>query len=578
MKKLVLAFSFLLFFSSQLLAGVVNISWAHDSINNPCQFPQPVDFIMAGTASGYSQGDTLDIYIAFGDGQSASFKTQLWTPTFWSGWGQHTYTAPGVYTVMYVVTAPDMASDTLIIPNEVVVGVTCENVSGTAYHDLNSNCIKDLTEPGLVNKAVNLKFGGQLVAQTYTDQNGDYSLTVPSGVTYTLEFQSLPISYNCPTGGIHTIASLPATNQDFAVFCSSNQYDLNSRFNGGFIVPGVARAIGFSVTNDLCTPVSGIAKLVLNSQVSYVPSTVPSITPPDSIDGDTLFFSFNASSIAGNNGYYYVKLEGDTTLTINDTVCLSLLALPKSGDANPSNNDVYPCLSVRTSYDPNMKSVFPGGEGVDGLIRPDQKMVYTIDFQNTGNFMATNVFVLDTIDTQTLDLNTIEVLDYSHPMDFRVFDGNVLKFDFQNIMLPDSNSNEPQSHGFVSFSIDQKPALPDGSKIENLVGIYFDFNPPIITNTALNTISRTIGISEYGQSKAVLFQAFPNPATEVLNLELEAGIGKAGIELHDLQGKKLMELSMTENTSIDVSDLPSGVYILSANTNGLSQQKRVVIQ
>jgi type IX secretion system substrate protein len=55
--------------------------------------------------------------------------------------------------------------------------------------------------------------------------------------------------------------------------------------------------------------------------------------------------------------------------------------------------------------------------------------------------------------------------------------------------LPDSISNEPESHGYVIFEVEPLPALPNGTQITNDVGIYFDFNPPIYTNTVLNTIS-----------------------------------------------------------------------------------------
>ena len=67
-------------------------------------------------------------------------------------------------------------------------------------------------------------------------------------------------------------------------------------------------------------------------------------------------------------------------------------------------------------------------------------------------------------------------------------DEGVINFVFPEIMLPDSNSNEPASHGFVKFKIDQNPDNPPGSIIENKAAIYFDFNEPIITNYTIHTI------------------------------------------------------------------------------------------
>ncbi len=576
MKKLLLTFSFLLFMGSTLLAGVVNIGWATDSLGNPCQYPQRIGFIIGGTATGYTQNDSLDVFVAFGDGQDTTFKTSIWNGTNYGAWAEHKYNLPGLYTVMYVVTAPDLAADTLIVPSEVIIGTSCDNISGRLYVDRNSNCVFDSGDDALTGRGVKLKLGGQVVYQTFTDQNGEYSFTAVTGLTYDVEVQNTSMVFNCPSSGTHSVSTFPANNLDFAMDCSSSQFDLESRFTGGFIVPGVARTIHFSIMNNLCTPATGITKLVLNSRVTYVPSSSSYHTAPDSINGDTLYFSFNQLSVVANQDFA-IRLEGDTTLTVSDTVCLGLITTPMNGDAAPSNNVQYPCLQVRTSYDPNMKSVYPAGEGVDGFIKPDQSMIYTIDFQNTGNFMATNIFVLDTIDTQTLDLNTLEILDYSHPMNFRIINNNILKFNFDNIMLPDSNSNEPQSHGYVSFRIDQKAALPDGTKIENKVGIYFDYNPAVITNTTLNTINRFIGIEEVQGNTVSLFQVYPNPTSCRLNVELEAGLYKASISLYDLNGRKLLQREVDDRATLDVSHLPAGIYILSAGTEAGSQQKRVVI-
>jgi hypothetical protein len=58
---------------------------------------------------------------------------------------------------------------------------------------------------------------------------------------------------------------------------------------------------------------------------------------------------------------------------------------------------------------------------------------------------------------------------------------------FDNILLPDSNVNEPESHGYVKFTIELKDSIPQDTKIENFAGIYFDFNDPVITNTTFVT-------------------------------------------------------------------------------------------
>ena len=71
-----------------------------------------------------------------------------------------------------------------------------------------------------------------------------------------------------------------------------------------------------------------------------------------------------------------------------------------------------------------------------------------------------------------------------------------MKFIFNDIFLPDSTTNEPESHGYITYTINQNPDLPNNSKIKNTAAIYFDFNDPVITNTVLNTITNEINTYE----------------------------------------------------------------------------------
>ncbi len=64
----------------------------------------------------------------------------------------------------------------------------------------------------------------------------------------------------------------------------------------------------------------------------------------------------------------------------------------------------------------------------------------------------------------------------------------MLIVEFNNILLPDSTTNEIESHGFVQYQITPFQDAPKKSIITNVGDIYFDYNQPITTNTTLNTI------------------------------------------------------------------------------------------
>ena len=150
---------------------------------------------------------------------------------------------------------------------------------------------------------------------------------------------------------------------------------------------------------------------------------------------------------------------------------------------------------------------------------------------------------------------------------------DVIKFNFNNIYLPDSNTNEPQSHGFVKFKIDMEQGLAEGTEIKNRAHIYFDNNPAVITDYALSTIeyTSTNGIDSNNDQEMAIY---PNPTNGVLYVKSGSSVQK--IELIDISGNTL--ISETSSNSIDLSNLPVGVYFLKVYTNDKVVSKKVVKQ
>ncbi len=161
--------------------------------------------------------------------------------------------------------------------------------------------------------------------------------------------------------------------------------------------------------------------------------------------------------------------------------------------------DIY-CGIVTGSYDPNDKTGYPLGVGDDHLIAPNGKIDYVVRFQNTGTDTAFTVVIRDTLDID-LDIFSVQSGVASHAYTFQMHGPRVLEWTFNNILLPDSTTNEPASNGFVTFTVEQVQDLPDGTEINNTVGIYFDFNEPIITNTTSHIIGREIETVSWTEEK-----------------------------------------------------------------------------
>ncbi len=145
---------------------------------------------------------------------------------------------------------------------------------------------------------------------------------------------------------------------------------------------------------------------------------------------------------------------------------------------------------LRCAYDPNDKLVNPSRKG--NFTQFDEALIYTIRFQNTGNDFARDVAIRDEISAQ-LDLSTFKILGSSHYENLSTtIEDRLVTFDFSDIFLPDSTADFEGSNGYVMFSIQTNSSLSEFTDVENTASIFFDFNPPIVTNTALNVMVSSI--------------------------------------------------------------------------------------
>jgi uncharacterized repeat protein (TIGR01451 family) len=239
-------------------------------------------------------------------------------------------------------------------------------------------------------------------------------------------------------------------------------------------------------------------------------------------------------------------------------------------DNSFSNNSDTIHATVLNSYDPNEKLV-----NKPELISPNEKdaFVYEIHFQNDGNFPAYNIKVRDTIDAD-LDLSTFKML-YSKHTCFPTIDylTREVVFNFPNIMLEPSEVDSLGSQGVFLYSISELDNVPNGNTVENTAYIYFDFNPPIVTNTTLNH-NGYLGVEEHVAHWDV--QLYPNPVADKLYIESDSPI--SSVRMLTLSGTVIKHYEQWDQNFIDVSSLYNGFYLLEFVTASGVKTKRVLIQ
>lgn len=232
-------------------------------------------------------------------------------------------------------------------------------------------------------------------------------------------------------------------------------------------------------------PLEGYLQLTLDPLVTFNSSVIA----PDSVVGNNIYWGFDDLDLFEQ---WTMRLNVDMpgVAYIGDTIHATVTVFASDDGGLTFHDSTLTWWSViACAYDPNDKLVDPAGFGPYGAIDlGTEELEYTVRFQNTGLDTALNVIIRDAL-SPDLVWNTMEVIATSHTLTGLQIDaGGTATFSFENIFLPDSNVNEPASHGFIKFRIATQPGLPSGTMIENSVGIYFDFNPPVLTNATLSTL------------------------------------------------------------------------------------------
>ncbi len=368
------------------------------------------------------------------------------------------------------------------------------NISGKVYFDTDTNCLADSAENGIINIPVQLHGNGTLLKQMSTVGAGTYSFVSDTGsFEMSIDTANLPFYVTCPESGVLydtiTIADSLHYNRDFGLRCKPG-FDLAAWSITGRFRPGDIRKVDIHVGSSSsfyginCTNgINGTVTITTTGPAHYV-APAPGALTPSNVAGNVVTYSVADFGTIDFNNSFNIMVQADTSALLGSTICFMVIVTPITGDEVPTNNTQTHCFPVVGSFDPNDKQVYPISE-VD--VEGDRWLFYTVNFQNTGTDTAIHIYITDTLDA-ALDESTFQLLAYSvQPMVQIV--GGAVRFNFPNINLPDSNVNEPASHGYVQYKVKLKDNLPLGTQVQNTAFIYFDFNAPVVTNTTVNTLT-----------------------------------------------------------------------------------------
>lgn len=440
-----------------------------------------------------------------------------------------------------------------------VLNTTCPGanpgISGHILMDVNLNGECDPGEPPLPQASVTLLPNGNV---TGCDGNGYWEIGVLPG-TYTITPSSTYPYFQSISPTEHT-ADLPNmgdadTLNDFAVTLIPDMEDLRAYCHAEPARPGFDNRLYLTCQNYGTVPMDAQLTLEYDADQTWVGSSVP----PTTQSGTTAIWDLGTLAI-GASQLITVDLNTATTVALGTPINCTLSASPTSGDETPSDNIVVITDSVVGSYDPNDKLLSPASMSPEQVQSGTKVITYTIRFQNTGTYLAERVVIVDTL-PEGLQPQSVEFLSSSHPCRWYVLDG-VLHFIHEGIDLPDSTSDEPGSHGYVQFRILPDADLTDGETVMNIAHIVFDFNEPIITPPAVFSVDIETAIEVIAGNTLMLY---PNPVQERLWFSQPSAVdGAVAYAVRDLLGQDVRTGRVNGTTSIDVSGLAPGAYMLLA--------------
>jgi surface protein len=443
----------------------------------------------------------------------------------------------------------------------------CNSISGEITYDENNNGC-DPNDTGISGFRVNANDGTDDIF-TYSN-NGDYQLGT-IGTNFIVSVMNYP-SYFSVTPASQQV-TFTTSNTEVADFCvTANQSIENLNV---VLIPTSEARPGFEadyqlVVENIGTQTLANATVTLDFDDAMQSFVSASVTPTSTTANQLTFDMANLQPLTFQTVDITMQTFQPPTVNGDDILSFTANVSPSVNDFTPNDNTFMYDQTVVNSYDPNDKQVLQGEE--IEIDEADEYLNYLIRFQNTGTASAINVRILDTLHPK-LDYSTLRPVNASHNYRIEVNNENEVEFIFDGINLPDENTNEPASHGFVAYKIKPKSDVAVGDFITGDANIYFDFNAPIITNMVSTEIIDDLNSTSYELENGI--SIYPNPTQNILHIDVKNNQKIEKLKIYNLSGLEL--LNVKENKQkLNLESLSAGVYFIQIQTNLGTVNKRFI--
>src|SRR5699024_12443187 len=139
-----------------------------------------------------------------------------------------------------------------------------------------------------------------------------------------------------------------------------------------------------------------------------------------------------------------------------------------------------------------------------------------IRLPNTGSANVTLVRSADVLDTE-LEWSTLKMVSVSHAYQVSRNITEEVEFLFNNINLPYEAIDEPNSKGYIAYKIKPKATVQIGDIISGNASIYFDYNPPVITNTVFTEVIENLRVNDFSFDNVL--DIYTNPTNDYFKIK-----------------------------------------------------------
>ena len=396
-----------------------------------------------------------------------------------------------------------------------------------------------------------------------TDKDGHFTATLPEG-DYSIYNTSQRHMYSvCASNHATTIRAGKYSSVYLGEYMTPTIKDLDVSLKpiyGPELLPGDDMKVLLTVVNRGASKLNGPTLHVNHAATLTNFSSVPMA---DNYEGTEATFSL-VDLMPFETKYIELsfRIPTDATETSIYPILVKTGSLFVQNDATKTDNYDTVKLSIgKRGGDGTVEKISASGEKVDYR---STSWKYRVNFKNTGSSFVTKAVMVDTL-SSLLPLQQVLLKSfYPTKATYSIQQGRILVVNFDPANLTSVESNPKSSCGWVEYQVDLYEKLPLNTVIPNTAMVNFD--------SRWDAYSNACGVTIYDASASArdlhknALKVYPNPVSQMLNVQWkQQEVGNTYKVINHL-GDVVLQGQITGNeTSVDVSSLSTGIYMLSTS-------------